>query len=249
VQRIDDAINRKDTAQTVVVKHGEKIDSAILARGVINKVLQNKITYKTFSAKVKVDYQDKDGGDGGTAFIKMQKDSIIWIQLTGPFNVEGFRLMVTKDSLILMNKLKKTVQYRSIEYLQELTQIPLDFTTLQDMIIGNPIYTSSDIVSYRVKESETLILMVGKLFKHLMTLDNNNYVVHSKLDDTDAIRNRTCDITYGDFVILNGHPFATTRKISVAENNKLDISMDFKQYKIDEPQTYPFNIPKNYKVK
>lgn len=249
VQRIDEAISKKDTAQTVVIPVTEKIDSASIGRGYLKTVSNNKIDFKTFTAKVKIEYQDKEGGDQGTANIRIQKDSAIWVQVTGPFGVDVLRLMVTPDSVVLMNKLKKTVQYRTIEYLQELTQIPFDFSTLQDFIVGNPIFLDSNVVSYRAKESETLILMVGKVFKHLITLDGNNNIVHSKLDDVDAIRNRTGDISYSDFETLNGKPFPTKRSITVSENGKLDVTMDYKQFKIDEPVTFPFSVPKNFKVK
>jgi hypothetical protein len=249
VQRIDDAISKKDTAQTVIINKPEKIDSVKIGRGLLQKVLANKIDFNTFSAKVKIEYQDKEGGDQGTANIRIKKDSIIWVQVTGPFGAEGFRLMVTPDSVILMNKLKKTVQYRTINYLQELTQIPFDFLTLQDFIVGNPIFLDSNVASYRVKENETWLLMIGKVFKHLLTIDANNNVIHSKLDDVDAVRNRTGDISFSDFETLNGLPFATKRSITVSENGKLDLSMDFKQYKLNEPLTFPFPILKNYKTK
>jgi len=37
----------------------------------------------------------------------MQKDSIIWVSLTGLLGIEGYRMIVNKDSVKLMNKLKK----------------------------------------------------------------------------------------------------------------------------------------------
>jgi hypothetical protein len=252
VQRIDEAISKKDTAQTVVINNVNKplkVDSAKIGKSLLQKVLANKIDFNTFSAKVKIEYQDKEGGDQGTANIRIAKDSIIWVQVTGPFGAEGFRLMVTPDSVVLMNKLKKTVQYRTIGYLQELTQIPFDFATLQDFIVGNPIFLDSNVASYRIKESETWLLMIGNVFKHLLTVDANNNVVHSKLDDVDAVRNRTGDISFSAFETLNGLPFATKRSITVSENGKLDLTMDFKQYKLNEPLTYPFTIPKNFKTK
>lgn len=90
--------------------------------------------------------------------------------------------------------------------------------------------------------------MGGKIFKHLVTLDNNDYkVLHSKLDDVNAARNRTCDITFSDYDNSGAVSFATKRKISVAEQSKLDINLDFKQYTFNEPVTFPFSIPKNYK--
>jgi hypothetical protein len=41
--------------------------------------------------------------------------------------------------------------------------------------------------------------------------------------------------------------FSTFRKITVTEKNKLDIEMEYKQYGFNEPLSYPFTIPKNYK--
>jgi len=146
--------------------------------------------------------------------------------------------------------LKKQVQYRTISFLQEVTELPFDFTTLQDLIVGNPVFLDSNIVSYKTNpNNELLVLMVGKLFKHLVTLNNSNFkILHSKLDDIDVTRNRTCDISFNDYETSSGILFSTKRKISVAEKSKLDINLDFKQYTFNEPVTFPFNIPKNYKV-
>ncbi len=151
---------------------------------------------------------------------------------------------------MVMNKLNRVVQYRSIGYLQELTEVPLDFFSLQDLIIGNAVYIDSNIASYKLTDNELSILMIGKIFKNLLTLDNKEFkVLHSKLDDIDPIRNRTADITFSDYDKVNNFYFSTARKISVAEKSKLDIELTFKQYTFNQPQTFPFSIPRNYKFK
>lgn len=250
VQKIEEAISKKDTAETVVITETPAVDSAKLKADILDKVNHKRIDFTSFSAKVKIDYESKDQNDGGTAHIRLQKDKVLWMSLTGLLGVEGYRMLVTPDSVTLMNKLDKTVQYRSIEYLQELTDIPFDFATLQDLIVGNPIFTGDNIVSYKESGNQLLVLLVGDLFKHLLTLDNSNYVLlHSKLDDVNVIRNRTCDITYSDYEMATGFPFATKRVISVSEKGKLEVKMDFKQYAFNQPLTFPFSIPKNYKIK
>jgi hypothetical protein len=251
VQKIQTAISKVDTSSVTVVpgKDNKGVDSAQLLRDIFNKVLKNKIDFKTFNAKIRVEYSGKQGGDEATAYARLEKDKIIWLSLRGALGIEGFRVLVTKDSVKVMNLLKKDVQLRSIGYLQEITELPFDFTTLQDLIIGNPVFTDSNIVSYRTNaNNELLVLMVGKLFKHLVTLDNKDFkLLHSKLDDVDVVRNRTCDITFSDYESNSGVAFSTKRKISVAEKAKLDINLDFKQYSFNEPTTFPFTIPKNFK--
>lgn len=250
VQKIQEAISKIDTTESVVVKDKTKpVDSIGLGRDVFKKVLRNKIDYETFSAKVRVDYEGKDGGDEATAYLRLRKDSTMWLSLRGALGIEGFRVLITRDSVKVMNLLKKTVQLRSIGYLQEMTQLPFDFKTLQDLVVGNPVFVDDNIVSYKTNvNNQLLVLMIGQVFKHLITLDNTTlHVLHSKLDDVNVERNRTCDITFDDYQTTSGFAFSTKRRISVAEQSKLDIGLDFKQYAFNQAVTFPFSIPKNYK--
>ncbi len=120
---------------------------------------------------------------------------------------------------------------------------------MQDIIVGNPVFIDSNLLSYKVNSNnELLILMGGSLFKNQVTLSNTDYkVLHSRLDDNDTGRNRTCNITFGGYETGAGFPFSTQRKISVEEQSKFDIDLDFKQYSFNQPVSFPFNIPKNYK--
>jgi len=250
-KKIQKAIVKKDTAQTVMIDNSH-FDSVQYINNILNKVKNNRIDFKTFSAKVKVNFTDKEGEQPElTVFVKMQKDSIIWLNIQATIlGVEVLRVMVTPDSVKVLNKREKYVQYRSVSYLQELTQLPFDFTTLQDFLIGNPIYLDSNVVSYKNTDQSVVLMDIGQLFKHLATISNNDYLIqHTKLDDVDPLRNRTGDITYSGYENRNGIKFATERRISVSEKSKLDIDMDFKQYGFNETLSYPFNIPKNYKRK
>jgi hypothetical protein len=253
VQRIGEVITSKDTASAVAVASdtaANKIDSAQIIRNIIDTLSDREINFKTFAAKVKMDYDGSEGNGQATVYLRMQKDSIIWLSLTGAFGIEGFRVIITKDSVKLMNKLDKVVQFRTIKYLQELTHVPIDFDDMQHILIGNPIYLDSNIVSYKYSDDAISILMAGSVFKNLLTLDKNSLLIlHSKLDDMDPSKNRTADITYSNYDKVNAFYFSTMRKISVAEKAKLDINLEFKQYTFDQPQTFPFNIPKNYKSK
>jgi len=248
-QVIEEAITKKDTT-TRIIPIEKKIDSLAIVQEAVLKLAKKKIDFNTFYAKVKVDYTRKDGSDQATAFIRMKKDSIIWISLN-QLGIEGYRLLVTPDSVFVMAKINmKWVQARSIKYLQEITELPVDFYGLQDLIIGNPIFLDNNIASYRKAEDNFLVLMVGNVFKHLLTLSSDaSTILHSKLDDVDAARNRTCDITFSNYSNIDGRLFSSEREISVAEKSKLDVVLNFKQVSFNQPLTFPFSIPANYKRK
>lgn len=254
VEGIQEALSKKDTAQIVVVKQIPVIDSAAIVKDIMGKVAQQKINFKTFNAKIKVDYEGAEKKDNYTVYLSMVKDSVILIRVKGTFlgiAAEGLQARVTKDSVVLVQKVgDKSVTKRSIAYLQEVTEIPFDFLSLQDLLIGNPIFLSNNLVSYKANENQLLVTMVGDLFKNLINIENTTQrILFSKLNDVNALRNRSCDITYGNFQPLAGNWFAADRKISMSEKSKLDIFLDFKEFSIDDPIKYSFEIPKNYKKK
>jgi len=250
---IQEAISKKDTAQTVLVKE-IKVDSGAIVRDILQKVVKNKIDYKTFNAKIKVDYESAEKSDNYTFYVSIRKDSVILIKVKGSFlgiSSVGLEAQITRDSLVLVQLVgDKSVKYRSINYLQEISQVPFDFYTLQDIIMGNPIYIDSNVMSYKSSANELLVQMAGDVFKHLLTLNNSDFhILHSKLDDINVQRNRTCDISQNTYEPLGGYQFATYRKITVSEKSKLDIYLDFKEFSLNEPLKYTFEVPKNLKRK
>lgn len=245
---ISKAVTKKDTAVRPAIQGVPINDTQRLIQSALLQVRNNHINYQTFNAKVAVDYKGTDGkGYGVNASVKIQKDSVIWISANAILGIEAMRLLVTKDSVKLLNKLEKIYTARSITYLQEVTSLPLDLYTLQDMIIGNPVFLDSNIVRYTAGNGVVNLVSLGRFFKHLLTLNEaDKTILHSKLDDTNPLRSRTADLSYGEYETKKGALFPTKRQIVVSEKGKLDIKLEFKNYTFNEPVEFPFSIPKNY---
>ncbi len=248
-KKITNAVTKNDSTVTEIkVGNQTNEDSIKLINSVFDKIQKNTIDYSTFSAKVRVDYNAPNQKvPDMNAYIRMKKDSIIWINVEKSI-IQIARILITKDSFFVMNKLENTYIKESINYLQSVAQIPFDLKTLQNLIVGNPVYFQKPITTYKQNEKTSTLLTVGDLFKNLITLQNDNFtILHSKLDDTNALRNRTCDLSYSDFESYNSSFFSKDRNITISEKTKLEINLKFKQYKFNEVQTYPFSIPKSYK--
>ena len=85
VKQINKAIAPKDTT-TVVIIDQSKVDSILMIKQTIDNLNKNYIDYKTFNAKIKVEYQDSKGKQPDvTAIVRIIKDSAIWISLTASF--------------------------------------------------------------------------------------------------------------------------------------------------------------------
>jgi Domain of unknown function (DUF4292) len=249
-RKIQTAITKKDTVVTVNIPEEKKNDTLEVIRTAMNRIAANNIDFKTFSAKVNADYTGSDGKKYPlNVVLRMYKDSAIWMLANASIlNLEVMRALITKDSVKLLAKQpEKVYTARSLDYLQEVTALPLTLKTLQDLIIGNPVFLDSNIVSYSVSNNTISLLSLGEVFKHLITLSQTDTsLLHSKLDDADIIRNRTADLTYSDYENKKGVSFSTKRSITVAEKTKLDIKLDFKQYDFNQEVSFPFSVPKNY---
>ncbi|TCJ13308.1 DUF4292 domain-containing protein [Flaviaesturariibacter flavus] len=240
--------NRKDSSQ--VASASGRADSLAFIHGALQQLGGHHITYKTFSAKVNIDYKDATNKNYNVnATIRMQKDSAIWISANALLGIEAIRAYITRDSVKILDKLNKVYTARSMRFLQEQTDMPLTLSIMEDLIVGNPVFLDT-VGSYTRNPSSGTVTMlsVGTLFKHLLTLNESNMTLaHSKIDDVDPAQSRTADITYDDYAASNGVLFSTKRQLLLSEVKKLNIKLDFRAYDFGVPVSFPFGIPKNYK--
>jgi hypothetical protein len=230
-------------------------DSIAVIHTAMAAIAHNHIDFQTFKGTMHVHYEGSDGQDNEvSAVVSIQKDSVIFIEIygkVGPVTVKAFDVQITRDSVKILDRLKKVVRLRSVSYLRDQVHLPVDFKTVQDILIGNPIFLdTTNILYYRTEQKGVSLFSEGRIFTNFLTLNQDYTLQHSKLDDVDPMRARTCDITYGDYDYGGPAqvPFSTYRKISVAEKGKVDIEIGInKHYKFNDPLSYHFVIPKNYK--
>ena len=249
-KKIQTAITPKDTTEVVTIPvDNHKEDSVNFIKENYSRIISNRLSFITFSAKIDVDYEDAEGKKYNVnAHVRMYKDSVIWVVITGALGIEGLRAYISPDSVKLLDKQNKSYIARSVSYLQEVTELPLDLASLQDLLIGNPVFLDSNIVSYSKSADAISLMSNGEFFKNLFTIGETDKLIQSsKLDDMDELKNRTCFLIYNDYENRKGVNFSTRRDINVSEKKRLDIKLNFKQYDFNETLSFPFSVPKNYK--
>lgn len=247
-KKITTVIAKKDSA--IVLVNPADSDSAKHVRATFDSINNKRINFETFSSKLKVAYSDdKNKRLDFNAFVRMKKDSVIWVSIIAALNIEAFRVMILPDTIVILDKINRTVQRRSFDYLKEITKVPFDFATLEDLIMGNPVYLDKAVVAYAEQDERISLSTVGEAFKHYLTVSKTDLsLLFSKLDDIDLTRSRTANLAYADYVASGPWLFAGQRKITLSEKTKLDLLLEFKQVEFDKPMGFPFSIPKNYRV-
>jgi len=250
---IQQAISKKDTVAAVVIvpKVDAHADSVKFMQAAYKSLDSNLIQFNTFSAKVKVVFEDREGKRNDlNAFIRLKKDSVLWVMIDAVLGIEAFRIMITPDSIKVLNKIDHEVKLRSVSSLQEIAQLPFTFKELQNLIIGNPIYADSNILSYKKDEKSITLVSLGEAFKQLLTIDKeSSRIQNTKLDDVDPSRARSCLVLYGNYQQAGNQLFSAYRKLVVTEKTSLMLEMDYKQFDFNTELSFPFSIPKNYKRK
>jgi len=251
-RKVQTAISTKVDSAAIYRQQLEaaQADSLRFIRNQYDSLLSNRINFDRFSGKIDVDYEASDGKKMSlTVQVRIQRDSMIWLSLTAIFGIEGVRACITQDSVRVLNKQDKSYITRPISYLQELTALPLDLRTLQDLLVGNPILLDSAFQSYSRGAGAISLQGTSELFRKLLTIGETDKLITSyKLDDLDAARPRTSYLTYSDYENKMGPWFARRRSVQVSEKKNISVRLHYKQYAFNETLSFPFSVPKNYKI-
>jgi len=253
VQVLKEALSKKDSAQVQLLSNVSKVDSSAIVKNIIEKIAQTKIDFKTMNARFKVDYESATSADNYIVNVSLIKDSAIYITIRGAMGVIGLKALINKDSVVLIYPLKKNknIEHKSLSYLQEVLKIPFKFITLQDLVVGNPIFMdNAKVVSYKVNNSKLEVGMLGSLFKNLIVLnEDNSRILQLKLDDIDITQHRTCAIAYSNHVPVNQYQFPMNRELIISAQSRLEVRMEVKEFSFNEPLKYTFGLPKPGKRK
>jgi hypothetical protein len=243
VQVIQDALTVADSS---ALKKVPEIDSLAIVKEIVDHFNTDKISFTTMNAKIKVDYESEKNADTYIANLSIQKDSAIYITIRGAMGVIGLKALIKKDSVTLFYPLTKKTDKRPLSALVDIVKIPFSFATIQDLVVGNPIYMdNAKLISFKKSDEKLQVSLLGALFKNLVVLDlEHTKILQLKLDDIDIAQHRTCNISYSNHVNTDKASFPLNREIAIESKSKLIIHMEVKEYSFNEPLKYTFAIPR-----
>lgn len=241
---------RQNSNGAAIYAAASTMDSASFIEKTMNAVEQQRVEFSSFSARMKVATNNSDGKNNDfTAYLRIYRDSAIWISVNAVLGIEAARLLITPDSIRLINKLDKEYRLRSIHYLEELTGIPLNFFDLQSLLLGEPIYLTDTIYGYELQTvpSSLIIQSRGKQFHNRLQLDAQSLLPqYIYIEDLDPLKKRSAEIYYQQYIDINNGKFPNLRRLILTERQKITVEMEVKQVDFNEVLSLPFSIPKNY---
>jgi hypothetical protein len=210
------------------------------------KVQETKFVYLTSRAKIL--YKDNNQEVSSAVDIRIKKDSVIWLSIKPMLGIEAMRVVITKDSVLVLDRMNKSMTLLSMKGLGEKISFPLDFKMIESLIVGNlPIE-----VKERGKiaiEKEHFKLQQDEGDFDLISLISRE---HYKLERMNVKQRNTKNelvLRYEDFKIIGEQliPFTSTAVLSYKSEKSTKISpeieLNMSHNKIDfpvEPIPFPF---------
>jgi len=226
------------------------VDSAAILKEQLANNINMPPNFTTFYGRAKANFSSPQASCNATVYIKMKKDSVIWISITGPLNIEGARVLVTPDSVKIINKLESTVQLSSITHLQKITKLPLNFNDFQNIILGRAGLNNSNNVDYQIKKDSVTLTATGELLTYIYSFAKNNLLLGQTNFQTSGNSDVTgANVFYNNYQPVNDLEFSASRDIAVFGKSPTKLQLDFKEYNFNQPQSYVFTISKNYRIK
>jgi hypothetical protein len=222
---------------------------SISARKVSKMHLQNWFDKNTVEAKLKVAYQDNKNKQKLSVKLRIDKDKIIWLNATY-YGVIVARVKITPSSVSYYEKLNRTYFMGSFELLKNMLGTDVNFTQLQNLLLGQAIFDLNAQKYKSVVDNEAHLLLPVEqkaLFDILFWINP----IHFKLDRQElnnSIKNQTLKVAYKRYTTIEGETFPKNIEIRAKGNNRFtNIDIEYRSVIFNKTFSTPFKVPKGYK--
>jgi hypothetical protein len=209
------------------------------------------IEFDYLNTKSKIRFQNDDKVISVTATIRIKKDSLIWISLSPALGIEAARVMITQDSLKVMNRIER--EYKATDYsaISKEFNFDINFQLIQAMLLGDM------PISQRLQDQVSKKSGYFIIHQEQDNLVADNYIDGKKMKTervqlTESSTNNTLTLMYDNFQTLSTFLIPYSNKIilnytSGKERKTTLVDIDHGKAEIaDASLKFPFNIPQKY---
>jgi hypothetical protein len=199
------------------------------------------------NAQAKVFMEGNGQSIGATANIIWIRDSVMWMNVK-KFGLEAARVLVTKDSVFVLNRLEKTYSAKGLESLQRQYSLPAGFDLVQSLLLASPWYFPDISLSADIKEGQHRLSGSNGRFSADYRIEEEAYWLNQELflqpRDT-----RSMSVLFGNYkktALAGWFPYLRTLEASSLETGDLRLSIELNEVEFNVPKSIRFEIPRHY---
>lgn len=202
---------------------------------------------KTINAKANIDINIQGNEQSAKSQIRWIRDSVIWMNFT-LYGIEGARLLVTKDSFFLIDRINKRFISESMLDMAKKYQLPISFVNLQNIILGDPVLISKTEISEEKKSEFIHFVQQDSLWR----ADYYTDTTALKLTKMNLRQKKSSHLLVQelkDFIdIKAARNFSKNRVIEFVtdKTGKAKLNLEMKDISVNTSKEIKFSIPSSY---
>ncbi len=247
------------TSKKVVVAAPLKLRGADVIE-IFDSVMLHEFSFSWLTLKASVEYTNRNESQSFDVNVRMRKDSAIWLSITPLLGIEAVRVLVTHDTMQILDRVHKTYAVHHFDYLDSLLQTNINFEIIQAVMVGNyfPYLKNEKLKSVYDEDSTTILSTLNKrkLRRAMEDKDPNKPVVQdfwinseyriAKSRMQDDKLERSLEATYSDFTLAGTKLIPNKIYVTVSSADSSKITVEYEKITVDEPVSIPFSIPEKY---
>ncbi len=216
---------------------------SLTTKQLIKENTQKTASFKTLSARVKLDISQGDKENGYTIIMRIEKDKKILL-MSSPITV--VKALITQDKVSYYNKLDNTYFEGDFKYLSDLLGTELDFKKVQNLLLGEALYGLKDnAFDLSVNESEYILQpkKQNDLFELFYLVSPSLFKISSQ-QISQPNEHKHLQIDYKSYQEVDKQIVPEHIKvIAVEATEEMILEMEFKAVSLNEDLRFPFKIP------
>jgi len=216
------------------------------AKQLSKQMLAADYEFDFLQAKARIKFDDGSINQSFTANIRIENNSTIWISLTGPFGIEGARVMMNKDRIQIIDRLNNKYYDEEYTFIDKYLSFQTNLLFLQNLIVGNVF--QDELSKYKVlSDQDNYIINYDYNGLEAKYTVSPNYK-YRRVEMDEKFGSRKIEMDFNDYKFIDEYLFAMLRNIHFSENeNDVFIEMNFSKVKKENALEFPFNVPDRLK--
>ncbi len=207
------------------------------------------LEYNTMQLKAKMHYESNDQKQNFNIHFRLKNNETIWASISAPIIGELARAIITPDSVKALDRFNKKYYLYSYRELIKLINIDVEFSTLQQIIIGNAIATDGSIKDIKTLAGMSTFVIKSTDYINQLTYNNTDSTLRlMQLQTTRPISTSSILINFYKYDVFNQYFLSTQRSYHIQDlKGASTLDMDINKYEINIPMDFPYSVPANYK--
>ncbi|MFD1769622.1 DUF4292 domain-containing protein [Sphingobacterium suaedae] len=239
----------KTKQKVVLPAHKDPVETNEVHAATIKTFELSNLDFHSFSGRAKTKIEMNKQVHDVTVNLRIQRDKAIWLSVTAALGIEIARVLITPDSVKILNKLQGEYIAKPFHYIYHYTNQGVTFSTLQDLLLAN---VSSNLLrtnNVQVASSSDEFIVVGikDELSYQYRINKENRPFNFLLQEVGGDQN--LEAFYGDFAKTNGYNFPQNMALNIiGEQVSLKAQLSYNRVTFNENIELPFSVSNRYKV-